>query len=329
MLLFLFLLSTTPEFEAPIASENIAEELQTLRDNPLPINSAKKQDLIRIYWITPELAKSIIKARTKSGGFKKIEELKQVDGMTDEIFDLITPYITIDTPKSKSDFSTELRQRLQGELPEEQIDSSGSPLKTYARLKTSYKNISSAALLEKDYYEKSFYDLATAGVMIKKIGIIEKLMIGDYILDFGEGLLFGIPPLATFKTQGVIKNKSQGIKLNTGSGENTFLRGTTVELKLTNAIKNYIFLANTPMDGKVEDGEVTVYYDYEGTHSTASGIAKKDRIKEELLGTRVEYTDKIKAGATIYRNTYYLNPEGNKSGMHNLFSIDLSVHIQG
>lgn len=325
---FLFLnLLVTQEFESQSTSENVAEELQILKDNPISINTAKSKDLIFIYWITPELAKSIIKTRNKSGGFKKIDELKKVEGMTDEIFDLIKPYIKLEDTVIPSKFSLNLRQRIQGELPEE-TDTLGSPIKAYERLKIDYRNISSSVLLEKDYYEKSFYDLATGGIMIKNIGFIE-FLIGDYNLDFAEGLLFGIPPLATFKSQGMIKGKSRGIKLNTSSGENTFMRGTALELKLNKTFKNYIFFANTTMDARVEDNEVKIYYDYEGDHSTTSGIEKNDRIKEELWGTRVEYSGFVKTGATFYKNSYYLNPEGNKIGIHNLLGMDLSGSYSG
>ncbi|MDD2889201.1 MAG: helix-hairpin-helix domain-containing protein [bacterium] len=315
-------------FEGAVTSDNLADELQTLKDNPISINTAKEQEFLSIYWITPELAKSIIQTRQTSGEFKKINELKNVPGMTGEILKLITPYIRVDVPQKHDNYSIQMRQRVQNNLPEIE-DTAGIPYKTYTRLKVDYKRVSSSALIEKDYYEKSYYDFTSVGVMLQNYGIVEKIVAGDYVLDFAENLFFGIPPGVTFKSQGMIKGRSKGIKLNTTSGENNFLRGTAIELKPVHSIKNYLFFASTPIDGKIEGDEIKIYYDYEGDHSTSTGMEKKDRIKENLLGTRLEYNNKLKVGTTVCRNTYYSNPEGNELGTHNIFSMDLSGSYAG
>ncbi|MDD5528455.1 MAG: helix-hairpin-helix domain-containing protein [bacterium] len=333
--LFIFIITSSDSlgtsqagFEGAVSSDNLADELQTLKDNPISINTAKEQELLSIYWVTPELAKSIILTRQKSGKFKKISDLKNVPGMTGEILKLITPYIRLGVPTKPDYYSIQMRQRVQDALPEIE-DTAGIPYKTYTRLKVDYKNISSSALIEKDYYEKSYYDFASVGIMLQNYGVVEKIVAGDYILDFAENLFFGIPPGVTFKSQGMIKGRSKGIKLNTTSGENNFLRGTAIELKPVHSLKNYLFFASTPIDGKIEDDEIKIYYDYEGDHSTSTGMEKKDRIKENLLGTRFEYNNKLKAGTTVYKNIYYSNPEGNELGTHNTFSMDLSGSYTG
>ncbi len=63
MVIFLLFL-VLQNFEEEV-SETIIDQLQTLKDNPIYINTATKEDLTKIYWISPELAKSIIKTRGK------------------------------------------------------------------------------------------------------------------------------------------------------------------------------------------------------------------------------------------------------------------------
>lgn len=327
MPLLLFLL-WTQEFEAEAGSEALADQLQALRDNPVSLNRAKKGDLTQIYWISPELAESIIKIRTENKGFKKIEELKEVPGMTAQIFENIEPYIRCSPiPAEKPAYSISLRQRLQKTLPEEE-NLIGTPEKVYQRLKLKYKNTSGVILLEKDPYEQSYSDFLTYGLMIGGANgrsPLHKIALGDYVLDFAEGLLFGVPPLITFKNQGVIKGKSKGIKPYTLSGENTFLRGVAMETSLIPRLVGVIFYSNANLDAKVDSEEITIYYNYEGDHSTELGLSKKDRVKEELFGTRIEYDSNIKLGGTWYRNSHFLNPEGDKVGSHNLFGIDFST----
>lgn len=336
--LLFFLL--TQDFEDG-SSEAIADQLQALKDNPISLNTARKEDLTKIYWISPELAEDIIKTRTKKNGFKKIAELKDVPGMTTQVFENIKPYIVIKPVSGLINQAptVEIRERAQKTIPEEE-GNLGSSEKVYQRIKLKYKNVSGVLLSEKDAYEKSYSDFLTYGLVIEQFGRIQKIALGDYALDFGEGLLFGMPPLITFKNQGILKGKSTGIRQYTISGENTFLRGVALEYKLPKSINNFIFYSNAELDARIDSTDTTIYYDYEGDHSTETGLSKKDKVKEELFGTRLEYTRMPKLGVTCYKNTYFLNPDGstpstsfgtsslttsgNKIGSHNLLSFDFS-----
>jgi competence ComEA-like helix-hairpin-helix protein len=326
-MLLLLLLLVAPEFEAETGNEIVIEELQRLRREPIRINVAGQQEFARILWISTELAGSIVRTREEIGGFKKIEDLVRVPGMSDEILDRIRPYITfmaLAKKAPKPSFQFETRTRVQESFPSEQGSKLGHPRKTYQRGKLKYGRIDAVVLLEKDQYELDYWDHATGGIMARLNDRLPTIVFGDYKLDFAEGLICGFPPHVTFKSQGLIKGKGKGIKLYSNSGENTFLRGVGAELKLTERIRNFVFLSDVKLDGKKEDEEVTIYHSYEGDHSTESGLSKKDRIRERLIGTRLEYRHGVKLGSTWYRNFYSLNPEGTETGTHTLAGFDLS-----
>ncbi len=323
-LFVIFLVSQ--EFEAPQGNETLIDELQELERSPIPINTAKQEDFLRIYWISPELAKSIIKTRNKVGEFKNVDDLNKVPGMTDEILEFIKPYITVGAIYELP-LQFEFRARVKEAFPRESGNQLGNPRKAYERAKFKYRNVSGVLLFEKDYYEESYGDFITGGVMLQLNKRFPKFVLGDYKLEFGEGLLFGYPPLITFKNQGIIKSRERGIQLYTNSGENTFLRGLSLESKLTEQVKNFIFFSRSLLNGKVENGETFIYYDYEGDHSTLSGLAKKDRIREDLFGTRLEWDRVVKLGITGYKNYHFLNPEGTEVGTHKLFGIDFSYKL--
>ncbi len=322
-LLVIFLVSQ--EFEAPQGNEALIDELGELEQHPIQLNKAKKEDFLRIYWISPELAKSIIETRNKLGGFKNVDDLNKVPGLTDEVLELIKLYVTVGVVSEPS-LQVEIRTRIKESFPRE-TGKLGDSRKAYERLKLGYKKISGVLLLEKDYYEESYGDFITGGIMLQLNKRFPKFVLGDYKLEFGEGLLFGYPPLITFKNQGMIKSRERGIRLYTNTGENTYLRGLALESRINSRIRNFIFCSRTLLDGKVESGEVFIYYDYESDHSTESGLDKRDRIREELLGTRVEWDGAIKLGFTGYRNSHFLNPEGTEIGTHKLLGADFSYKL--
>lgn len=312
-----------PEFEASAGNEVLIEELQQLARNPIQVNIAKEEDFTKLYWISPQLANSIVKTRKIAGKFKEVDDLLKCPGMSGEILDKIRPYITVATIQEKP-LQLEFRARVQERFPTELNNKLGDPRKAYERFKFEYNRISGVMLIEKDAYEADYMDFVSCGLMVQLNDRVPKLLLGDYKLEFGEGLVFGFSPIVTFKKQGMIKGRENGIQLYTNSGENTFLRGVCGKLKITNHIKNFIFFSNVKLDGKVKDGEVSIYYDYEGDHSTESKLATKDRVREILSGTRFEYNRGVKFGFTGYRNLHFLNPEGTKVGEHTFLGADFS-----
>src|SRR3990172_4690705 len=60
------------------------------------LNSATQDELESLPSIGPVLAKRIIEYRNQKGGFKTIEEIKQVKGIKNKIFEKIKNYVTVD-----------------------------------------------------------------------------------------------------------------------------------------------------------------------------------------------------------------------------------------
>ena len=66
-----------------------------LRNKSINLNSAPKDELIKLPRIGPKMAERIIEYRKIHGPFKSIESLKKVKGIGEKTLLKLTPYITV------------------------------------------------------------------------------------------------------------------------------------------------------------------------------------------------------------------------------------------
>lgn len=158
-----------------------------------------------------------------------------------------------------------------------------------------------------DRIQKGF-DFYSAHLFIQKMGWLKQAVIGDYHLLFGQGLnmwsalAFGKSGSATN-----IKKFERGIKANTSTDENKFLRGAAVQL----AYKSWeltAFYSSKKQDAtdfqQAEDQENNFIQSLNGTgyHRTVSELLKKNALKTSLYGSRLRYTfNRIAIGLTASR----------------------------
>ena len=77
-------------------TSNKSKEIESLDDNKLiNINTASKDELLTITGIGESKADAIINYRIENGNFEKIEDIKNVSGIGDSLFEKIKDYITV------------------------------------------------------------------------------------------------------------------------------------------------------------------------------------------------------------------------------------------
>ena len=75
--------------------ESIIEEENNLANSKINLNTASKEMLMNIPNIGEKKAESIIEYRTQKGGFTKVEELKEISGIGESIYDKIKNYFMV------------------------------------------------------------------------------------------------------------------------------------------------------------------------------------------------------------------------------------------
>lgn len=74
---------------------NVSKEGNTPEDGIININTASLEELQKINGVGEVKAKSIINYREKNGGFKSIDEMKNIEGIGDKTFEKMKDQITI------------------------------------------------------------------------------------------------------------------------------------------------------------------------------------------------------------------------------------------
>ena len=83
------------EREKKVREEEEILELNAVLYGKINLNTASVQELM--YWprISPKIAKNIVAYRKKYGGFKKVEEFKEVAGVGEETYKILRPFLTL------------------------------------------------------------------------------------------------------------------------------------------------------------------------------------------------------------------------------------------
>ncbi|MGA7917346.1 MAG: helix-hairpin-helix domain-containing protein [Candidatus Acidiferrales bacterium] len=66
---------------------------------PLDLNSATVEQLERVPGIGPKTAEAIVDFRTKSGPFRRVEDLQAIKGISKRKFEELRPYVTVTSPR--------------------------------------------------------------------------------------------------------------------------------------------------------------------------------------------------------------------------------------
>lgn len=78
----------------------IYDMIEFLLNNPIRINNATTKELLQIPFLNQATALAIIKYRDKNHGIFSEEQLRDIEGINDELFQKILPFIKFDNEES-------------------------------------------------------------------------------------------------------------------------------------------------------------------------------------------------------------------------------------
>ncbi len=264
------------------------DELKFLRNNPIKILTAGKDDLLKLPFIGLDLAEKILFA-IKNGDIKDRRDLKAIIG-DKYIYQSISPLISF---KAETKLSITLISAISSEMQNRRgYDSvfEGSKTKSISRLSVASlpHNLTASVLVEKDPGEAKLTDHYSGYLKYESRKF--KIILGDYRVSMSEGLTFGNYPFFFDRDNltGLSGSARSGVRSYSGSGESNYLRGLCAEYDIK-PLRISAFYSNQSIDATVNpDGFVTSRYD-EGLHRYATEIKKKNALKEKIFGGSISY----------------------------------------
>lgn len=278
--------------------QEILDDLTYLGQHPLEINSASKEELQRLHFLSDIQIDDLIEFRIKTGLVYSIYELASIEGFNIGLLQKLEPFISFDfkgnanrNKRSSTDVigrSTRAFSKGEARNP----DYEGSMERYYLRLKHTSTNLEYGMVAEKDPGEaflagsnKYGFDYMGAYANLR-IGPSGRIFIGDYHVNFGQGLVAnqGFSLGKTSETTQVF-HSGQGIRSSSSTDENQFFRGIASQLKLGH-FTLIPFVSLRTLDANIDTIDDKPYFgafQTSGYHRTASEIANKDAL-EQMVG---------------------------------------------
>lgn len=334
----------------------LLEDLNYYYEHPLNLNRATRDELRRLYVLNEFQIEYLLRHIDYAGKLLSIYELQGVEGFDMETIRAVMPFVYVSDKFERrvfnlneiaSESSHEAFIRWQRVLEEMEgyspIEDSvlaenpnrrylGSPDRVLARYRFRYlDNISIGLTMEKDAGEEfgqgsqpNGFDYYSGHIYFGNYGIIKNAIIGDYQVQFGQGLTYWTG-LAFGKSSdiGSIKRTAREILPYVSADENNFMRGaaTTLELgkfELTTFYSRKGVDANLAAVDSIPEGADPVVLEFtsfqnSGFHRTPGELDDKDAIDEMNTGGHLRYmADQFQLGVTgvytQYFGTFSRNP---------------------
>ncbi|NOQ71941.1 MAG: helix-hairpin-helix domain-containing protein [Crocinitomix sp.] len=298
------------------------DDLFNFYDNPLNLNNATEEQLIRLHLLSDVQVISLLNYRKLYGDFISIYELAAIDELDMNSIEMILPFVRVEKV-DKDDFKWknairysrhEILVRYQNTFEEkdgyiikpdsvlaESPNSQylGSSDKLYLRYRNRYKDrLSWGFTAEKDAGEQFFkgtqkqgFDFYSGHLFVRKIWKLNAVALGDYQVNFGQGLTmwsgFGIG-----KSADVMNGKrfATGLRPYTSVNESRYLRGGAANFQ-NEKIDLTIFGSRKKLDANINQEDTLNGFDnsfssfqISGFHRTPSELEKKNTLRESIVG---------------------------------------------
>lgn len=311
--------------------------LEGLRRNPYNLNEVTAQELQNIPFINAIVATRIIDYRNRTGKFNSKRELLRIDGISEDLYEMVKAYLIV--PRSTTDFVRDetgviqpervrltkgpidrfdirYRSRFQQDLQTRTgfLDSNryqGSKAKVYNQFNLKYDftdvKFQGNVTLEKDPGETSLTDFKSFSFMMSDYKFVNKIVAGDFLLNFGQGLAMWSSLAFSKGTNTVngVKKRGRETNLYTSVNEAQFFRGGMADLQFGdfNVIGFASFRSLSATVDTLFDGVTSFKID--GLYRTPTERDRRNSVDETMIGGRVVYKKPgLRLGTTYWNSTF-------------------------
>ncbi|WP_440794518.1 helix-hairpin-helix domain-containing protein [Pedobacter sp. 22226] len=308
----------------------LVDVLMRYRKHPIDLNHTSPEELKSLVFLSPLQVSNFFSYVKENGQFADVLELQSIDGFDVKTVQNLLPFVAVNVlPEyqqlnfkniynlGENDLMMRYAQNLEKQKGFTDLPGNrylGTPERFQTRYRFNYSTILSAGLtMDKDAGEKFFskpFDFYSGNVALFKLGRIKKLVVGDYTLQFGQGLTlwsgfsFGKGPDVTS-----VAKKDLGLRPYNSTNEYSFFRGASATFNLFKNIDITPFVSFRNLDASQktdkEGNLVQSTINQTGLHRTPSEIKNKNVLSQQLYGAVLQYTkNEFGIGAVAYQSTY-------------------------
>jgi len=301
------IMSLTDEYEVSFLMERLSE----LEERPAAINSGDEEEIARLLFLTEFQVRILADYVTRKGDIVSLYEIALLPAFDRGTVMLMAPYITLEPSDRVNGFQsgrTTVVMTATTRISRE--DNSARGIRSLAKVRHEGPRLSYGVTAENDPGEPFTFD-GTAGpdflsghLMYRGRGFIDRIIIGDYSLRFGEGLIFnGGSWQGSWLCSPSFMTGRSALRQYTSSEENNFFRGVGCLLgSITRGV--VLFASSNSIDARLlfdgDSNAVAVTNLVKGgLHDSPSTREARNSLTETMAGLHLSGgTDKIRAGLT-------------------------------
>lgn len=298
---------------ADLDYEDVVNDLINLSYNPINLNTAEKETMEQLFFLTDFQIENFLFYRYQNGPLYSIYELQAVEDMDSTTIRYMLPFVTVKPfeEKSKMRVYGQWLGRIQTTLhtPDGYEPRNDVFLPAYAGTKERWLSKGRVYLgnkaevgftLEKDPGEVAFpnnmpiADFSSGFVRLNKpVKFIERVIVGDYRLSFGQGAGLWTDMAFSKSTQtSQLRRRPKGINSYTSANESSYLRGGAVMFRWKNiSLSPFVSYKKRDANLSVDSiGNISISSLQEtGYHRTSWEIANRHIVGEAVWGAQMEY----------------------------------------
>ncbi len=321
--------------------ENYMDILQEYAEHPMDINTATREDLERLPFLSAQQVEDIEAYLYQYGPMKSLGELAMITSLSWYQRQLLEHlvYVGADKPRSFPSLRNIVQYGKQELVAMAKIPFYDRKGDNDGYLGYKYKHWLRYQFRFSDYVKFGFlgsqdagepffsgknkygYDFYTFYLQIRKWGKVKNLTVGRYRLHFGQGLIlnndFGFGKLSFLANMG---SQGNAIRVHSSKSAANFMQGAATTIALAKGLDMSAFVSFRKIDATIKDGGISTIIT-SGLHRTLKEIEKQSVASTSVIGGNLNYRSHgFHVGTTAFLASYSIPLKPNKTQLYKRFA---------
>ena len=300
------------EEESGISLEAYYDQLQQLSEHPIDLNHTTREELEQLPFLSDQQIMDLIEYLDRYGPMRSMNELKMIRSFDYQQLALMPFFVYVGEVAKEAPRFPSLQNIAKygkhtvtatGHIPfyERKGDQNGYLGYRYRhslRYEFSYGNYVKAGIIgAQDAGEPFFanqnnwgYDTYSYYIQLKKLGIIENVILGKYKVSAGMGLVlntsFQLGKLATLQNMG---RQTNTLRAHSSRSEADYFQGAAATIRLSKPLTLTTFASYRGIDATLNDDGTAATLITSGYHRTVKEMEKKHNTHLSAFGGSISY----------------------------------------